>query len=166
MEPTPQNAYAPASSAAFGDSEPKAAISSSAKLYTPAQIRAGSFLGGPIAAVYLLRQNFRVLDRGPEARTTVVWGVAFVAGLMALLPFLLSFVVSACAGGLPPSYCMLAPASSRAWDRLATPPVDAAKMRHDEPIANEAWFGSEDGRIMACEVPAYEGHAEHGMQSL
>jgi hypothetical protein len=35
-----------------------------------------------------LRENFRVLDRGPEARTTVVRGVAFVAGLMALLPFL------------------------------------------------------------------------------
>jgi hypothetical protein len=87
MEPTPQNPYAPPSSA-IGDSEPKAATPPNAKLYTPAQIRFGSFLGGPIAAAYLLRENFLVLDRGPEARTTVVWGVVFVAGLMALLPFL------------------------------------------------------------------------------
>jgi hypothetical protein len=87
MEPTPQNPYAPPSSA-IGDNEPKAATPANAKLYTPAQIRAGSFLGGPIAAAYLLRGNFLVLDRGPEARTTVVWGVVFVAGLMALLPFL------------------------------------------------------------------------------
>jgi hypothetical protein len=60
----------------------------SSKLYTPLQIRAGSFLGGPIAAVYFLRENFRVLDKVPEARATVVWGAAFVCGLMALLPFL------------------------------------------------------------------------------
>jgi hypothetical protein len=87
VEPTPPNPYAPPSSA-VGDSEFKGAITPNAKLYTPAQIRAGSFLGGPIAAAYLLWKNFRVLDRGPEARTTVVWGVAFVAGLMVLLPFL------------------------------------------------------------------------------
>jgi hypothetical protein len=87
LEPTPQNPYAPPS-AAVRDSEPRAAISLKARLYTPGQIRAGSFLGGPIAAAYLLRENFRALNRGPEARATVVWGVAFVVGLMALLPFL------------------------------------------------------------------------------
>lgn len=87
MESTPQNPYAPPSSV-VRDSESSAAISPNAKLYTPAQIRAGSFLGGPIAAVYLLRENFRALDRGPEARTSLVWGVAFVAALMGLLPFL------------------------------------------------------------------------------
>jgi hypothetical protein len=85
MEPTPQSPYAPPSSV-VGDCDPKAK-SPNPKLYTPAQIRVGSFLGGPIAAAYLLRSNFRALDRGPEARTTVVCGVAFVACLMALLPF-------------------------------------------------------------------------------
>jgi len=25
------------------------------------------------------------------------------------------------------------------------------------PIANEAWFESKDGRIMACQIPAFEG---------
>jgi hypothetical protein len=107
MEPTHQNPYAPPS-AAVADPKSDAAIPPNAKLYTPAQIRAGSFLGGPIAAVYLLRENFRVLDRGPEAQTTVVWGIAFVAGLMALLPFLpknfpnvvLPLVYSAAAGAI------------------------------------------------------------------
>ena len=87
VQPTPRNPYAPPSSA-VGDSEFKAVVSPDSMLYTPAQIRTGSFLGGPIAAAYLLRENFRVLDRGPQARATVVWGAAFVAGLMALLPFL------------------------------------------------------------------------------
>jgi hypothetical protein len=58
------------------------------RLYTPLQVRLGSFLGGPIAAAYFLRENFRVLAKMPEARPTVVWGAAFVAGLMVLLPFL------------------------------------------------------------------------------
>ena len=58
------------------------------KLYTPQQIRAGSFLGGPIAAVFFLRENFRVLDMVAEAGATLIWGAAFVVGLMILLPFL------------------------------------------------------------------------------
>jgi len=64
------------------------AAAGSSSLYTPLQIRAGSFLGGPIAAVYFLRKNFRVLDKVPEARTTLVWGVAFVVGLLVLVPVL------------------------------------------------------------------------------
>ena len=58
------------------------------KLYTPLQIRAGSFLGGPIASVYFLRENFRVLGKASEAKTTLAWGIAFVICLWALLPFL------------------------------------------------------------------------------
>ena len=58
------------------------------KLYTPLQIRAGSFLGGPIASVYFLRENFRVLGKVPEAKTTLAWGIPFVICLWALLPFL------------------------------------------------------------------------------
>lgn len=58
------------------------------KLYTPRQIRLGSFLGGPIAAVYFLRENFRALDKTADARRTVVWGVGIVAGMMLIIPFL------------------------------------------------------------------------------
>ena len=84
MEQPPRNAYAPPASV-VGDSELKAP---NGKLYTPTQIRLGSFLGGPIAAVYFLRENFRVLGRLPEVRTTLVSGTTVVIGLVALLPFL------------------------------------------------------------------------------
>jgi hypothetical protein len=60
----------------------------SSKLFTPLQIRAGTFFGGPIAAVYFLRENFRVLGRLQEVRATHIWGAAFVVGLMLLLPFM------------------------------------------------------------------------------
>jgi hypothetical protein len=52
------------------------------------QVRVGSFLGGPIAAVFFLRHNFRALDRDPEARNIVVWGSAAIVCFAALLPFL------------------------------------------------------------------------------
>jgi hypothetical protein len=84
MEQSPRNPYAPPASA-VGDGSPKA---QNGKLYTPTQIRLGSFLGGPIAAVYFLRENFRVLGRLPEVRTTLIVGTAVVIGLLALLPFL------------------------------------------------------------------------------
>jgi len=58
------------------------------KLYTPLQVRFGSFLGGPIASVYFLRENFRVLGKVSEARTTLIWGSAFVICLWASVPFL------------------------------------------------------------------------------
>jgi hypothetical protein len=57
-------------------------------LFTPVQVRLGSFLGGPIAAIYFVRQNFTVLGKHAEARNTLLWGAAFVVGLMILLLFL------------------------------------------------------------------------------
>ena len=57
-------------------------------LYTPTQVRIGAFSGGPIAAIYFLRQNFLALHKPAEAHKTVVWGAAFVVGLMILLLFL------------------------------------------------------------------------------
>jgi hypothetical protein len=60
----------------------------SPKLYTPLQVRLGSFLGGPIASVYFLRENFRTLGKASEARATLGWGGAIVIGLLASLPFL------------------------------------------------------------------------------
>jgi hypothetical protein len=35
--------------------------------------------------------------------------------------------------------------------------LDPNQGDNSQPIANEAWFGSKDGRIMACKVPASEG---------
>ena len=68
--------------------KPMEETAGTSRLYTPLQVRLGSFLGGPIAAAYFLRENFRVLGKVTEARSTVVWGAAFIAGLMVLLPFL------------------------------------------------------------------------------
>src|SRR5271166_4121575 len=87
MEPTPRNPFAPPASP-VADGGPNAAITPKSRLYTPAQIRVGTFVGGPIAAAYLLRENFLRLGRGSEARTTVLWGVALTAALMALAPVL------------------------------------------------------------------------------
>jgi hypothetical protein len=64
------------------------AAAANPRLYTPLQVRLGSFLGGPIASVYFLRENFRILGKASEAKTTLVWGGAFVIGLLALVPFL------------------------------------------------------------------------------
>lgn len=60
----------------------------SSKLYTPLQIRAGAFLGGPFATVYFLSENFRVLGRLAVVKTTLIWGAAFVVGLIVLMPFI------------------------------------------------------------------------------
>lgn len=64
------------------------ATSANPKLYTPRQIRLGSFLGGPIASVYFLKENFRVLGKISESRTTLLWGSALVICLLASLSFL------------------------------------------------------------------------------
>ncbi|HEY2685666.1 MAG TPA: hypothetical protein VGI93_19305 [Steroidobacteraceae bacterium] len=56
--------------------------------YTPMQVRVGSWLGGPIAAVFFLRENFRVLDRSAQAKATLLWGAAFCVASFSLLPFL------------------------------------------------------------------------------
>ena len=57
-------------------------------IYSPKQILGGSFLGGPIAAVYFLRRNFQTLHNASAARWTLVWGIVFNIVLVALIPFL------------------------------------------------------------------------------
>ena len=79
---------------------------------------------------------------------------------------LASLFLGGCATVSPPSGCRSGAVNSASWRRLATPPVDASRMRHvlapdretdAQPIPNESWFASSDGRIMACEMPASEG---------
>jgi hypothetical protein len=43
-------------------------------IYSPKQVLAGSFLGGPIALVYFLRTNFKTLGNQSAATQTVIWG--------------------------------------------------------------------------------------------
>jgi hypothetical protein len=57
-------------------------------LYTPFQVRLASFLGGPFAAVYTLRHNFKSLQNDRGARLTLYWGSGFVVVLFAVIPLL------------------------------------------------------------------------------
>jgi hypothetical protein len=57
-------------------------------IYSPRQISAISFLGGPIAAVYFLRHNFLALGNPVAAAHTLWWGIGFNIALIAALPFL------------------------------------------------------------------------------
>jgi len=58
------------------------------RLYTPAQVMVGSFVGGPFAAVYMLWMNFRALGEEAAARRTLIWGAVFVVAVFAVLPML------------------------------------------------------------------------------
>lgn len=57
-------------------------------VYSPRQIFAGSLLGGPIALVYFLRNNFQRLGKKAAAAQTLLWGVLFNIAILAAIPFL------------------------------------------------------------------------------
>ena len=57
-------------------------------IYSPKQIFAGSILGGPIALVYFLRNNFLKLSNNRAAAHTLLWGVAFNLAIIISMPFL------------------------------------------------------------------------------
>ena len=57
-------------------------------VYSLKQVFAGSFLGGPIALVYFLRNNFQVLGNNSAASKTLLWGVLFNFAILAAFPFL------------------------------------------------------------------------------
>ncbi len=57
-------------------------------LYSPTQVAVGSFVGGPMAAVYFLWENYVALENRSGARATLIWGTVFVVALLAILPFL------------------------------------------------------------------------------
>jgi len=57
------------------DPAPKSLISSqSVKVFSPLQIRAGAFFGGPFAASWLLRSNFSAIGKHDQARFTTITG--------------------------------------------------------------------------------------------
>ena len=57
-------------------------------IYSPKQVFAGAFLGGPFAAVYFLRSNFQTLRQSDAARQTLWWGIAFNVAIAFIIPFL------------------------------------------------------------------------------
>jgi hypothetical protein len=58
------------------------------KIYSPLQVGIGSFLGGPIAAVFVLWKNFAALDKRLAATQTLIWGLVFLLVLLLVLPYL------------------------------------------------------------------------------
>jgi len=73
-------------------------------VYSPYQVFAGAFFGGPIAAVYLVWENFKALGKEALARQTILWGSVLVLAIVAILPFLPeklpSYVLPAIFGGV------------------------------------------------------------------
>jgi hypothetical protein len=58
------------------------------KVYSPTQIALGTFLGGPLAAIYFLKGNFDVLGKEDLSKRTLQIGMAVSLVIMAILPFL------------------------------------------------------------------------------
>jgi hypothetical protein len=58
------------------------------KIYSPLQVLAASFVGGPFAAVFVLWKNFQGLGRSSRAAHTLLWGILLALLIFAILPFL------------------------------------------------------------------------------
>ena len=58
------------------------------KIYSPNQVAFGSFVGGPLAVMFVLWSNFRALGNDLGARQTLIWGALFVLLLFLVVPFL------------------------------------------------------------------------------
>jgi hypothetical protein len=58
------------------------------KVYSPIQVLSFAFLGGSIAAVYVLKKNYDALGDKVSARKTLIWGIVFNIALFAVIPFL------------------------------------------------------------------------------
>jgi len=73
-------------------------------IYSPYQVFAGAFFGGPIAAVYLLWKNFEALGKESLAQQTILWGSVLVLATVAILPVLPEnfspYILPSISGGL------------------------------------------------------------------
>jgi hypothetical protein len=61
------------------------------KVYSPNQVLAASFLGGPLAMVFVLWKNFQALDDPHGMRQILLWGTVFVVALLVFAPLLPSW---------------------------------------------------------------------------
>lgn len=70
---------------------PKTGVTASvgnAPVYSPRQVAAGAFIGGPVGLIYFLRENFLALDKGEQAKKSLLWGAALIVALLLILPVL------------------------------------------------------------------------------
>jgi uncharacterized Tic20 family protein len=58
------------------------------KIYSPNQVLAISFLGGPMAMVYALWKNFRDLEDPHGMRQILFWGAIFIVALLLFAPLM------------------------------------------------------------------------------
>lgn len=65
-----------------------AAGNGGSKMFSPVQAGVAAFLGGPLAATYVLRKNFLALGSADRARKTMTWGLLLTALIVLLLPFI------------------------------------------------------------------------------
>ena len=58
------------------------------KVFSPTQAALGAFIGGPIASVYFVKQNYESLNNPALANKVLTFGGAVVVAIVASLPFL------------------------------------------------------------------------------
>lgn len=58
------------------------------KLFTPNEVLACSFFGGPMAMIYALWKNFQVLERPHDMQHILFWGSLFIVLLLLFSPFI------------------------------------------------------------------------------
>jgi hypothetical protein len=56
------------------------------KIFSPNQILACAFFGGPMAMVYALWKNFQVLERPRDMQQMLFWGSLFIVALLLFSP--------------------------------------------------------------------------------
>jgi len=74
------------------------------KLFSPNQVFACAFLGGPMAMVYALWKNFQTLESPRDMQQVLFWGSIFIIALLLFSPFIPDWVDIA----LPIGYSMAA----------------------------------------------------------
>jgi hypothetical protein len=58
------------------------------KLFSPNQVLACAFFGGPMAMVYALWKNFQVLERPRDMQHILFWGSLFIVVLLLFSPLI------------------------------------------------------------------------------
>lgn len=57
-------------------------------VYSPGQVAAGAFVGGPVGLIYFLRENFLTLGDAEQAKKCLIWGAVLLVALLLILPVL------------------------------------------------------------------------------
>jgi hypothetical protein len=108
------------------------------KIFSPNQVLAAAFLGGPIAMVYVLWKNFQALENPHGMHQILFWGSIFIIALMLFSPltpnnwlgFVIPFAYPLAAWSLAESFQMTkqAIADSQAYEFQSAWNVIAVSM--------------------------------------